>query len=410
MLALFALCTGLLVAVDGDADPAATAEAAPRVEDPSGVALDGFYAALARVDGGTPGTLARVMHIGDSSIGRDGLPHAIRRRMQARFGDGGAGFVLLARKSENYDHRAALLTSSGWNVCYLAYKCDGAGHYGYGGHIARGRTGAKSMVRTRRSGEAGTTVSRMELWYEDGPAGGPLQWRVDDGEWSTIDTNADELRARWHRIDVEPGAHTFELRSRSAARPRAFGVVFETDGPGVVWDTISMIGAFTRRLLWFDQAHIDEQIAHRAPDLLVLGFGGNDLRRVAKDALAHDVLVGEIRQVLQRLRHGRPQLACLVVSISDHQRAGNVQLVGRHVTAVVAAQRAAAAAEGCGFFDTLAAMGGPGSVRKWRKVGLMEPDMQHLSMTGRDRMGGLIFDALMAGYDGYLRREATARR
>lgn len=405
MLALVALCTGLLVATAEDG------AVGPRVEDPSGVALDGFYTALGRVDDDTPGVLARVMHVGDSSIGRDGLPHAIRKRMQARFGDGGAGFVMLGRESENYDHRAALLTSGGWNVCYIAYKCDAAGHYGYGGHVVRGRNGAHTTVRTRRSGDWGRKVSRIELWYEEGPRGGPLQWRVDSESWGTLQTYSETLTAKWHTIDVEPGAHSFELRSRSAARPRAFGVVFETDGPGVVWDTISMIGAFARRLMWFDQAHIDEQIAHRAPDLLVFGFGGNDLRRVAKDALSHETLVGEIRSVLQRLRHGRPQLACLVVAISDHSRAGKVQLARRHVAAVVAAQRDAAIAEGCGFFDSLAAMGGPGSIRTWRKMSppLAEPDMQHLSMLGRDRMGGMIFDALMVGYEAHRARTAAVR-
>lgn len=383
-----------------------TADGGGAIEDPSGTALDGFFAALARTDADVPGALTRVMHLGDSSIGLDGLPHAIRKRMQARFGDGGAGFVYLGRESENYQHKAVMLTASGWSICYIAYHCDPNGHYGFGGHVFRGREGARTRLRTRKAGVPGDTVSRFELWYQTEPRGGPLKLRVDGEPWQTIDTRSDEVAAKWHTIDVEPGAHTLDVRHGGSGRPRAFGVVMETDGPGVVWDTLSMIGAFTRRLLFFDAEHLGEQLAHRSPDLLVFGFGGNDLRRFVTGSVDEDTFVGEIREVLARVRHGRPQLSCLVVSIVDHARAGRFDVARRYTAAVVAAQREAAFAEGCAFFDAVAAMGGPGSIRAWRKRSppLAEPDLQHLSMHGRDRLGEMIFDGLMARYDAYARR------
>ena len=52
-----------------------------------------------------------------------------------------------------------------------------------------------------------------------------------------------------------------------------FGLVLETDGPGLVWESVSMIGAFTKRLNGFDTDHIAGQVAHRSADLLVLNFG-----------------------------------------------------------------------------------------------------------------------------------------
>jgi hypothetical protein len=77
---------------------------------------------------------------------------------------------------------------------------------------------------------------------------------------------------------------------------------------------------------------------------------------------------------------------------------------------MVEAQREAALAEGCAFFDAVAAMGGPGSIRAWRRMSppLAEPDLQHLSMHGRDRLGAMIFDALMAQYDARAARTAAA--
>ncbi len=397
---------GLLADVDR---PAESGRPPAPIEDPSGVALDGFYAALARTDADVAGAMTRVMHMGDSSIGLDGLPHAIRRRMQARFGDGGAGFVLLDRESVNYQHRAVQLTASGWSVCYIAYRCDPAGRYGYGGHVFRARPGAQTQVKTRTHGESGRAASRIELWYEAEPRGGGLKLRVDGDPWQRIETRAEHVEPRWHAIDVEPGAHTVEIRHAGAGQARAFGVVLETEGPGVVWDTLSMIGAFTRRMLFFDAEHLRAQIAHRSPDLLVFGFGGNDLRRLATSTLTRDEFVTEIREVLTRVRQGHRELACLVVGINDHARAGRFDIAARHNDAAVSAQREAAFAEGCAFFDTRAAMGGAESIRAWRKrsPSLAEPDLQHLSMRGRDRVGGMIFDGLIAGYVAYASRVAA---
>jgi lysophospholipase L1-like esterase len=410
MIALFALFAATAVSAETARDEATLA--AP-VEDPTGVALDSFFVALARTEAGTAGAITRVMHMGDSSIGLDGLPHALRRRMQDRFGDGGAGFVLVDRKSKNYENRAALLTATGWNVCYIPYKCDPSGRYGYGGHWFRGREGASTKLRTRTKGNYGRSVSRFELWYETDRRGGLLSVRVDTGDWEKLDTYADaEPVAQWREFDVEPGAHSIELRWGGRGKPKAYGVVMETDGPGVVWDTLSMIGTFTPRLQAYDTPHMHEHVAHRAPNLLVFGYGGNDLRRFATDSVTHEEFVAETRDVLSRVRGAKPGTACLVVGVIDHVRAGPRQIAKRHLERMVAAQREAALAEGCAFFDALAAMGGPGSIRKWRKTSppLSEPDLQHLSMHGRDRMAEMIFDAVMQRYDAYKARQTPAAR
>jgi len=411
--ALVLLCAPTVVAApaaSAGAQAGAAASAATRaefpIEDPSGVALDGFFAALRRTEKGDPGAMTRVLHLGDSSIGLDGLPHALRRRMQTRFGDGGAGFVFLGRKSVNYNNRAVHLTSQNWSVCYIAYGCDKTGHYGYGGHVFRAEPGARTQIKTRTGGQHGRTASRIELWYATDPRGGTLKLLVD-GEVHLVDTKGDTLADKWHEVRVEPGPHRVDIRSTGNGRPRAYGVVLETDGPGVVWDTVSMIGAFTKRLLKFDETHVAAQVAHRRPDLLVFGFGGNDLRRVASATVDHETLVRETRDVLQRVRKGKPGLACLVVSVVDHARAGPFAIKPQHNVAMVKAQREAAFAEGCAFFDAVAMMGGPGGVRAWRKTSppLSDPDLQHLSMVGRDKMAGFIFDALMVRYAAFKARK-----
>lgn len=369
----------------------------PRIEDPSGTALASFYAALSRTEADRAGAITRVLHMGDSSIGLDGLPHALRTRMMDRFGDAGPGFVLIDKFSDNYKSNVAHFEARGWNVCYIAYLCKKDGHYGLGGHTFVGKRGSWARVRPRSRGQYGRTVSRFEVWYAGGEGGGQLQLGVDRAEPVILDTRSDGLVDRWYTQEVEPGSHTLELRAMGRGRVRVYGVVMENDGPGVVWDTVSMIGAFTKRLTGFDPSHIREQIRRRKPDLLVLNYGGNDLKRLVTGSTSPEGYKQEFAEVLHRLR-GDDGPPCLVVGIIDHGRSGRLSVEPEHVASLVTAQREVAFEQGCAFFDSVAAMGGEGSIRRWHSQRLAAPDLKHLNHRGRDKMGQLMFDALMAGY------------
>ncbi len=375
------------------------------IETPNDTALDPFYAALARADRGDPGALVRVTHFGDSSIGHDGLPHAIRTQFQARFGDGGPGFVLLHPFSPNVSSRLVSRVAPGaWETCVLIYGCKRDGHYGLGGHTAMVERGARARVSLRA--EVSTALARFELWYAARPGGGKLSLRVDEDEAVLVETNAAALEDRWHELTVEPGPHVLRFKSQGPGPARVYGLVLEGAGPGVIWESISFIGAYTRRLKLFNAEHIARQVAHRDPDLIVFNFGGNDLRRFVDGRVTAEKFHGEVRDSYQRVLAGKPGAACLVVSVIDHGRSGGSVVKARHVDAITSVQRAVAFELGCGFFDSLTAMGGPRAIFKWRKAKppLAAPDLKHLNHRGWELMGRHMYEALLAGYVAYRRR------
>jgi len=366
------------------------------LEDPE--ALAPFFDALARIDDGEK-TLVRVVHMGASMIGLDDLPSVLRRRFQTRFGDGGAGLVLLQRYMSNYRHRWVHLKGEGWEHCYIAYLCMGDGHYGLGGTTFWSDGGARTTISTRKN-ELGDEVSRFELWYLARPGGGRIDLRIDGKRSEIVDTRADQLEDRYHEIDVEQGPHRIEVRHIGFGRVRAYGVLLETDGPGIVWDQFSMLGVFSKRVLAWNAEHLAGQIAHRAPDLIVFTYGGNDLRRVANGKLTKAGYVDEYTRVIQHVRAGKPDGACLVTSITDRGKSLNFDITPEHVETIVQGQREAARAAGCAFFDTYTAMGGGGSLREWsrRSPPLAAKDLKHLNHRGREMLGGWIYDALITGY------------
>jgi hypothetical protein len=102
-------------------------------------------------------------------------------------------------------------------------------------------------------------------------------------------------------------------------------------------------------------------------------------------------------------------MACLVMAPLDHgERKGNRILTRPIVPRMVAAQRNVALAQGCAFFDTYAAMGGDGSIGRWRRVKppLANSDLAHLTRRGHEVIGDLLYRALIEGYVEYRKRMA----
>ncbi len=368
------------------------------LELPNPAALDTFYAQLAETDAGFEGAITRVAHWGDSAIAGDHVTSALRSRMQRRFGDAGHGWHLISTPTLSYRHRGIRFKKGDWDNCYIINGCRADGHYGYGGTVFTSKGSSRVTFGTTRKGAVGRKVSRFELWYAAEPRGGPIKVQVDGEDARTLDGRADELADRYEVFEVPDGEHDFTIRV-SQGRGRLYGVVLERDGPGVVWDGLSNLGAFTGRMLKADPAHILAQIDRRDPQLLVFQFGGNDL--ILK-ASKYGMLERQTRELIQLYRGDEKKRACLVISPVDHGRRRGGETVSVEAMApVTQLQRKVALEQGCAFFDAQAAMGGDGSIALWRQRNLMSADLKHLSEEGQQVMGHLIYLALMQGYRDY---------
>ncbi|MCA9692364.1 MAG: hypothetical protein KC636_22385, partial [Myxococcales bacterium] len=367
-------------------------------------ALAYFYEQLARVDRGEQ-TVVRVVHLGASMIGADDITSVLREKFQTRFGDGGAGLVLLQRYMRNYLHNWVKLEASGWESCYIGYLCKKDGFYGLGGATFFSNGGAKTELRTRKH-ELGDEASLVELWYLAQPGGGRITLTVDDADPVTIETRADALEDRYHKIDVARGPHTVEVKAAGHGQARAYGVVLETDGPGLVWDQFSWLGAFTKRMHGWDAAHVAGQITHRDPALVVFTFGGNDLRRVSNGKLTQAQYTAEFVEGVKNVMAGKPEASCLITSLTDRSRSLTYVIKPEHVEVIVEAQRETAKQAGCAFFDTYAAMGGGGALLRWmrQKPPLAAKDLKHLNHAGRVVVGGWMYDAILNGYAAHVKQ------
>ncbi len=366
-------------------------------------ALEAFFAKLVRVGRRQPSAIARIAHYGDSSIASDTITATARRLLQRRFGDAGHGFVLISRGYMHYNHKDVVHRSSrGWELHPIVQDTLRPGFYGYGGVQVRGGGGEYVTVGTVKEGEFGRNVSRFELFYQRFRGAGNLELKVDGKRHRVLETRGDRIEDAWETIAVPDGPHTLTVNARGATT-RLFGIALERDKPGVVYDSLGLVGAMGDRLLNAEPEHMRGQINHRAPDLLVLGFGGNESGNKWLNIQQYE---REMIQVVELMRAGRKDMSCMLFAPLDQaERDARGRVVTLpNVPKIAETQRRVAKAHGCAFFDAFSAMGGNGAMAKWLKARpkLATSDMRHATPAGYDLIGTMYYKALIKAFADYL--------
>lgn len=366
-------------------------------------ALDPFYAALRRTALGEPGAVTRITHYGDSVIVEDLWTGTVRRKLQERFGDAGAGFLFVARPWDWYGHQDVVTKfTDAWHIKRVTVGQSHDRLYGYGGvtFVAAG-PGARATFATSSGGTTGGAVSRFEVYFLAQPGGGTIEVVADGAVLEAFSTAADVVGSGFRRFDLPDGPHELLLRSLGGGPVRLFGVTMERDGPGVVYDGIGILGASARALLEPDEAHWKEQFEHRRPDLVILTFGTNE----SDHNLSLSAYRDQLARVVARVRAVAPFAGCLLASPPDRGDP-NTRKTRPLIPKIVAIQREVALASGCAFWDTFTAMGGPDTMWRWYRANPRQSfgDLTHLAPAGGEILGGLLYGALVQGLIEYLDR------
>ena len=365
--------------------------------DPSGTALDGFFAALERTRRKQSGAITRIAHFGDSIVVSDYVSATLRRRFQERFGDAGHGFSLIANAWPAYSHSdVERYATGGWDVSRIVGPLAPDGLYGLGCVSFSADRNVLARFATTQSGEFGRAVSRFSIAYLAQPGGGAFQVSVDKKPQTLVETAAETKEPRVHEVVVPDGPHELEIYTKRG-RSRLFGVVMEREVPGVVLDAIGIQGARLRFLDQQNDEHWAQQLRWRKPDLLVYQFGANE----SGDGFLYPMsdYRRTMEAVIEQGKRALPGSSCLVIGAMDRAAKRGDELIGIAVIpSLLKEQRGAAESMGCGFFDTYAAMGGPGSMAIWVKRELGQADLTHPTADGANVIGTWIFRALMKRY------------
>jgi lysophospholipase L1-like esterase len=326
----------------------------------------------------------------------------MRRRLQARFGDAGHGFILIANPWEWYFHNDVLHGSSGeWKASRLAGPITNDGMYGLGGVSFTSYGGGLATFGTASRGDYGRHVSRFDLYYLEQPAGGDVEVASGGAKAERFSTRGDAKVSRVHSVHVDDGEAKITVRSVGGGPARLFGVALERDVPGVVYDALGSHAAMAVYWQRQDATHWKDQLALRDPALIVFQYGTNESDLWRLDRAEYEKALAGLIDELREAAGGAP---VLVVSPLDRGEMRGGRITTKPVILdLVAIQRRVAQAHGAAFYDTFTAMGGDGSMARWYKTRpqLAGGDLTHPTPVGAEVVGAMLSEALVRGYEAY---------
>lgn len=374
----------------------------PKIVDPGHAGLAHWFEALKAAEGGAG--VARALHYGDSTIVADGFASTVRKRLVARFGDAGPGFVS-AGLNGTWNQRSDVTNSRGggweWRTILLG---GGGGRYGLGGIVGIVNAGGHATIRAIDEAKAPVIQRHAELWYQGGVGYGSYWISADDKEIGRGAAAAPTTEDRRFALDIPAGFTKLAFGATGGAVP-VYGIVLETGKPGATWEALGVTGVGSKSFTTFAKDALRPQVELRKPDLIVVMLGGNEAGYPAlmgKDGAAYEPIYAA---ALTTILAGRGAASCLVVTPLDQGFIDEMDATEKPrpgMKNLVAAQARAATTHGCAFWSTYDAMGGAGSALRWAHLrGIGTGDLVHVTPKGLDLLGGLLADELLAEYDGW---------
>lgn len=363
-------------------------------------ALTRFYGALEDLRGGqdTDGKV-RVLVYGGSHTDADIYPQYVRSYLQERFGDGGHGFVHVARPWRWYRHVDYRVEGAKYWITEHAQRRKGRddGFYGLMGCSLAAKTKRAFGKVVPRGGAVGADY---EIYFLRQPKGGSFQVLADGKKLATVRTRAEEPGPGYHHFVLPEGQHEIEVKLDGNGEVRLFGMTIEREQPGVVVDTLGIGGTRAANMLRWDETTWTDNVSHRDPDLVVLFYGTNEATDEDQPIAAYE---HDLRAVLDRIQGAAPHASCLIMGPGDFPRRGEdgAWQNRQRIDDIIEVQRRVSAESGCAFWDTKAFMGGKGSMPLWAAAQppMAKQDHIHFTKRGYVRIGMGLVDAMMMGFD-----------
>jgi lysophospholipase L1-like esterase len=358
-------------------------------------ALAPFYAALA-----SKSSVVRILHFGDSHVAADIWTKHLRVAFQNRFGDAGSGSVLPGAVFRGYRRVGVSVRAPAKNWLGLTLRRPPEdGLLGLSGAALRGDRQASAATATGR-------FSSFELEVAAPPGETPcanvsLQDESAQDENVTLEREQGEARPYGsmllvrNRDPLPLARHTLKVSAcGDGTSPILLGLDLRTGQPGVIYDSFGINGVQFADLDKIASPLRQDLLARLNPSLIIVSYGTNDM---GGKGFTREAYQAECVRLLRALRAESGGVPVLVTGPID--RPGRTVQSRDHFhersDMAIAALRAAAQETGCAFWDARAAMGGFGAMLRWRKSGLAQTDMVHLTEPGYQMLAKMLAGELL---------------
>jgi lysophospholipase L1-like esterase len=365
--------------------------------------LDPFFAALWKLEQAKSPSIVTVLHYGDSPTTADLITGDIRAQLQARFGDAGRGYTLIARPWAWYGHRGVEMSDQGWKI-RTGVGLVHEGIYGLGGAAFEGQPGAWSKFTLTES-----VQTAAEIEYLAHPGGGTFAVQANGVQIAEQSTAAGTQSAVSIRVPLPLGTKTVTLLPTQGT-VTLFGIDFRRGATGILYSSLGLNGATTSVLARVLEPDLwREELDHAGPALIVVNYGSNES---SFGDFVHKQYASELHLAIDRIRKADPTASILIMSPMDRGQRQGLDDIETMTTIpeIVAIQRQVASETHCAFFDTYDAMGSRGTMARWYAANprLVTADLLHPTPQGAAIVATLFVQQLSLRYDRWKMQQGIA--
>jgi hypothetical protein len=245
-----------------------------------------------------------ILHIGDSHTSADFLTGELRRRLQARFGRGGTGYMTAGHPHIGVRSSTVKITASaGWTYKSLQRPDARPGEFWLSGYDAIATMPGETMSF---ASEQPLTFDMIEIEAIGQPGGGAIDIKLDGGAPTHYDLAAAGLQPVVIRLLPQRGPtdklHEVSITTTSPGTVSLASVSIYNNHSGLTYNSVGYVGAQMGLLNKMSEKLFADDLVRINPQIVVLSFGTNEASNehldIAQYAKSYERLLGKIKTVL----------------------------------------------------------------------------------------------------------------
>jgi lysophospholipase L1-like esterase len=267
--------------------------------------------------GGAPGKRGLViLHIGDSHTSADFLTGELRRRLQARFGRGGTGYMTAGHPHIGVRSSTMKITaSSGWTYKSLQKPDARVGEFWLSGYNAVATAAGETMTF---ASETPLIFDAIEIEAIGQPGGGAIDIKLNGSVSAHYDLASTRIEPV--AIRLSPVRGPTDKVQEVAVTTTGSGIVslasvsIYNSRSGVTYNSVGYVGAQIGLLSKMNEKNFASDLARIDPQIVVLSFGTNEASNEHLDIAQY---TKTYERVVNRVQTALPNASIAIISPPD---------------------------------------------------------------------------------------------
>jgi lysophospholipase L1-like esterase len=341
-----------------------------------------------------------ILQIGDSHIQADFLSGAVRKLLQLEFGNAGRGLIFPGRVGRTNESGTVYSSSTGlWDAKRIIYTNQPM-PIGIGGMTVQTQQAGNSISIKANANELNYSFNKITFFFEKDLSSFNLAVKDSTGQNIAYVGPYTFENPNISRVLLPYSISQAEFQTMQSTHLQKqftlYGINLENSKPGVLYHSTGGNGAKVKH--YIEASLFAEQTAALTPDLIIISLGTNEaIEYPYVDPRFQDQLDTFVNQLKQH----NPQTKIILTVPMDFYKKKTRRNPGVEVMRGKLMEYADA--NGLAFWDLYSVAGGKHAADQWKSSSLLQSDGVHFTKNGYELQGSLLYQALIKGYNEYVR-------